>query len=205
MTIQKMSVGQLQTNCYLVWGDDNVAAVIDPGDNAEWILSQAQQKGLKIEAVLLTHLHIDHFLAVPEIVAATAAQLIIPKDEAPALQDDARSLMSWLRSEYRFSLSPDRLVGEGDTVNVGSLAFTVWHTPGHTAGSSCYVCEDTIFSGDTLFEGSCGRIDLPSGDSLELRRSLLRLGAVKEDYRVMPGHGSDTTLQREKSDNPFMK
>lgn len=205
MNVQKLVLGALQTNCYVVWDEQGAAAVIDPADNAEAILSFAWENGLMIQTLLLTHLHIDHFLAVPQLLAATDAALVIPKEEESALADSERSLQCWLRPEYRFTLYPHRLVGEGDTVEVGALRFLVWHTPGHTAGSSVYLCDDTLFTGDTLFEGSAGRTDLPSGDAAALQKSLQRLAAQEEDYKVYPGHGNSTTLRRECAANPFMK
>lgn len=205
MTIYTLPVGELSTNCYLAADNGGRAAVIDPGDEAARILETAAARGLTIEAVLLTHLHIDHFAAVPQLLAATGAELILPKAEQPALADDLRSLMVWLPQEHRFTLSPDRLVEEGDTVTVGALTFTFWHTPGHTGGSGCWRCGDALFCGDTLFAGSAGRTDLPSGDAAAQRRSLRRLADFPEDLRVLPGHGEESTLSAECRCNPFLK
>lgn len=205
MTIYTLPVGELATNCYLVADESGCAAVIDPGDEAARILEYAAARGLKIEAVLLTHLHIDHFAAVPPVLAASGATLILPRAEEPALRDDLRSLMMWLPATARFTLSPDRLVEEGDTVRVGTLCFTFWHTPGHTGGSGCWRCGDALFCGDTLFAGSAGRTDLPSGDTMTLRRSLRRLADCPEDLRLFPGHGEATTLAAERRYNPFLK
>ncbi len=201
-----LTVGQLGTNCYLVWGAKKRAAVIDPGDEAERILAAAQAHGLTVEAVLLTHLHIDHFLALPALLQQTGARFVLPLEEAAALDDVARNLMNWLVPQARFSLPrPTETVGEGDTVAVGDVSFTVWHTPGHTAGSSCYLCEDTLFCGDTLFERSVGRCDLPSGDGAVLADTLARFATMSQDLRLLPGHGAATTLFEEQKHNPYMK
>ena len=204
-TVRVLPVGDLSENCYLVYDAEGNGVFIDPGDEADFLLRAAAERGVSVKAVLLTHLHIDHFGAVPEILAATGAELILPEKEAPALTDPRRSLMVWRPAEERFSLTPDRLVGEGDRVTVGTLTFEVWETPGHTAGSVCYRCGDALFSGDTLFAGSVGRWDLPSGDEAALRRSLRRLAAVPDDCRVLPGHGGETTLLTEIRENPYMK
>lgn len=201
-----LTVGQLGTNCYLAWGANKRCAVIDPGDEAERILEEVARRGLTVEAVLLTHVHIDHFLALPALLAATAARFVLPKGEEEALKDSGRSLMAWLPPSARFALpQPSEMVGEGDEVSVGDLTFTVWHTPGHTAGSSCYRCGNTLFCGDTLFQGSVGRCDLPSGDGAVLRRTLARFSALREDLRLMPGHGGETSLFVEQKCNPYMK
>ena len=206
MNVLTLSVGQLATNCYLVWDDAGHAAVIDPGDEAARILEEAAARDLVIEAVLLTHLHVDHVLALPALLEATDAMFVLPKEECPALTDEARSLLSWLPPVARFAMpAPQKIVEEGDIVTVGELAFTVWHTPGHTAGSSCYVLDNALFCGDTLFVGSVGRCDLPSGDETALSATLLRLSRLSADYQIFPGHGASGTLAHEKIHNPFMK
>ncbi len=206
MEYLSLTVGQLDTNCYLVWGADKQAAVIDPGDDADRLLQEAAARGLTVAAVMLTHLHIDHFLALPALLRETGARFILPQQEAPALNDNARNLMNWLTPSARFSLPcPTETVEEGDTVSVGDLTLAVWHTPGHTAGSSCYRCEDTLFCGDTLFQGTVGRCDLPSGDGTVLRQTLQRFAAMEEDLCLLPGHGPATTLFVEQKTNPYMK
>ncbi|MBE6756967.1 MAG: MBL fold metallo-hydrolase [Ruminococcaceae bacterium] len=201
-----LTVGELATNCYLVWGADKQAAVIDPGDEAERILAAASARGLTVRAVMLTHLHIDHFLALPALLEKTGARFVLPQEELPALDDSARNLMNWIAPAARFTLPrPTETVGEGDTVTVGQLTFTVWHTPGHTAGSSCYRCEDTLFCGDTLFQGSVGRCDLPSGNGAVLMNTLARLAVVTEDMTLLAGHGPATTLFDEQKTNPYLK
>ena len=205
MNVVTLTVGALGTNCYLVWGKDKKAAVIDPGDEAARILSAVEERGLTLDTVLLTHLHADHFLALPALVAA-GARFVLPNDEVPALADPARNLISWFSPvETGFLPTPALTVGEGDTVTVGDLTFTVWHTPGHTAGSSCYLCEDTLFSGDTLFQGSVGRCDLPSGNMFVLQQTLNRLAKIEENLHILSGHGPATMLFDEQKSNPYMK
>lgn len=205
MQIETLTVGALSTNCYLVADAHGEAVVIDPGDEAARLLQAAAAHEWHIRAVLLTHLHIDHFLAAPELCAKTDAPLILPRAEQAGLQDESRSLMTWLPPAARFTLSPDRLVEDGDTVQVGALTLTFWHTPGHTAGSGCWLCEDALFCGDTLFAGSVGRTDLPSGDGAVQRETLRRLAARPEDWRLFPGHGAPSTLATERRSNPYLK
>ena len=102
------------------------------------------------------------------------------------------------------TVQPDVLVNEGDTVQVGQMAFQVLLTPGHTEGSLCFICDNALFSGDTLFQGSCGRTDLETGDWGEIMKSLKRLKVLPGDYHVYPGHGPATTLEAERRSNPYM-
>jgi len=203
MEIITVKVGMIGTNCYLAH-DGNAAAVIDPGDAPEKILTEAERHHLKIEAVLFTHTHFDHILAAPAVLAATGAKLYCPGLDAPALSDPGVSMLSFVSMPKNFSLIPDRLLDEGDAVEVGNLHFTVWHTPGHTPGSSCYLCGDTLFSGDTLFFEECGRCDLPGGNFTEMKRSLTRITAWPGDLRVLPGHDQETTLAHERAYNPYI-
>lgn len=203
MTIETLPVGELATNCYIVADETGAAVVIDPGDEAARILEAVGER--RVEAVLLTHMHIDHFMAAPAVCRETGAPLILPRAEQPALEDDLRSLMMWLPPEDRFTLLPDRFVDEGDTLDAGTLHFTFWLTPGHTAGSGCWRCGDALFCGDTLFVGSAGRTDLPSGNTDALRHSLRRLSEIPENLRLFPGHGACGTLDEERRHNPYLK
>ena len=197
MEIRTLPVGQLDTNCYIVWEADGQAVVIDPGAQAGRILDEADAAGVRVRAVLLTHVHFDHILAAREIMNATGAELLVPAGDEPALTSPARSLLAMFLPGCRYDLQADRLLADGDTVTVGGLTLTVMHTPGHTPGSSCYI-------GDTLFAGGAGRTDFPGGDEAALRRSLKRLAALEGDYRVFPGHEESTTLQRERLENPYV-
>ena len=204
MEIRTLPVGQLDTNCYIVWEADGQAVVIDPGAQAGRILDEADAAGVRVRAVLLTHVHFDHILAAREVMNATGAKLLVPAGDEPALTSPARSLLAMFLPGCRYDLQADRLLVDGDTVTVGGLTLTVMHTPGHTPGSSCYIGDGVIFSGDTLFAGGAGRTDFPGGDEAALRRSLKRLAAWEGDYRVFPGHEESTTLQRERLENPYV-
>lgn len=204
MNIQTFTVGDLSTNCYLVW-EGNRAFIVDPGDEADRLLAALKERGLTLEAVFLTHLHFDHFLAVPALVAATGARLMIPAGEAELIGNEKLTFLDMVPPARRPVLRPDRLLREGEQAAVGSLTVTLWETPGHSAGGACYRCGDALFSGDTLFAGTVGKFDPPWGNRADMVKSLARLAACPEDLKVYPGHGPATTLVREQRTNPFLK
>ena len=195
MEIRTFPVGSYQTNCYIVWGDDaDSCVVIDPGYEPEYLLEQVHCLGKELQAILLTHGHFDHVGGVKALAQQTGCRVYICEEDLalkPALT--AGEIL------YTDTYS------EGDVLELAGLRFQVLHTPGHTPGSVCLVCGDTIFSGDTLFAGTCGRTDLPGGDMLQILRSLARLAQLEGDYRVLPGHGEDSTLDAERRGNPFMQ
>lgn len=201
--IDTLVLGSYQTNCYIVRNSASQScAVIDPGYEAGKVLDSVKKLGLTIDAVLLTHGHFDHVGAVEEIVTATGCKLW--------MRESDWSMPNSPMHNYLFPLAncdfTEVLFCEDfEEITAGGLTFTVWETPGHTWGSVCYFCQDVIFSGDTLFAGSCGRTDLPGGDWKTIQNSLARLAELEGDYRVCPGHGPATTLKTEKRANPYMK
>ena len=200
MTIRTLPVGMLGTNCYLIYDENKKGLIIDPGAEGERLLTTIRREGVEVELVLLTHVHYDHIGAVEDIQEATGAGLAVPRLEEPSFRTPARSLLGTVSD-----LQADRLLDEGYVVCVGELSFRVMSTPGHTAGSYCYVGDGVIFSGDTLFARDVGRTDLPGGSEAALERSLAALAALPGDYRVFPGHGPDTTLERERRFNPYVQ
>lgn len=193
--IYPMILGDYQTNCYLVWGgDSDTCVVIDPGYAPEQVLARAESLGKRIEAILLTHGHFDHVGGVRGIAAETDCDVYLCKlDRTMPPQLTAGPL--------HFTHTYE----EGDTVQAAGLTFRVLHTPGHTPGSVCLAAEDALFSGDTLFAGSCGRTDLPGGSWEEITHSLDRLSRLPGAFTVYPGHGEFTTLDRERQFNPYMR
>lgn len=194
MKIYTLPLGQLQTNCYLVADGDGVAAVIDPAAEPERILQTARESSLTIRAILLTHGHFDHVGAIAGLTQALHCPVWMHENEL--------TLPEYLTDGPLYYTDG---YGEGDTVTVGKLNFTVLHTPGHTPGSVCLRCEDALFTGDTLFAGSCGRTDFSGGSGSEMCRSLRRLAQLPGDLAVYPGHGEATTLEREKRENPYLR
>ncbi len=195
MHIQCLPLGDYQTNCYIIWEENSsTCAVIDPGYQAETVLRFAASHHKTIETVLLTHGHFDHVGAVRDIAAATDCRVYLcEKDLSMPPQMTAGPL--YYTDTY----------ADGDLITTAGLTLQVIHTPGHTPGSVCLLCGDALFSGDTLFAGSCGRTDFPGGSTREILRSLQRLAALPDDFQVFPGHAEGTTLQRERQYNPFMK
>ena len=190
-----MALGAYQTNCYMIWAEESdKCVVIDPGYDADTVLDQAKEQGKTIEAILLTHGHFDHVGAVRDIAAETdCAVYICPDDLSMPPQLTAGPL--YYTHTY----------GEGDVLQLAGLSIRVIQTPGHTRGSVCLITGDSMFSGDTLFEGSCGRTDLPGGDWAVILQSLKRLKEMTKDYKVYPGHGCATTLADEQKYNPYMR
>ena len=191
--ITKLTLGLYQVNTYLLFNDAGEALVIDPGYEADAILDALEGKTLK--AIVLTHGHFDHVGAVKELVAETGCEVYIHAAEATL-----PPMMTAGELYYT------RTYAEGDTVTpISGVELKVLHTPGHTPGSVCLLWGDQMFSGDTLFEGSCGRVDFPGGDPQEMLKSLHRLASLQAEYQVHPGHGECTTLNREKGYNPYLR
>jgi len=205
MKILRFSVGVMMTNCYFIVDEESAAcAVVDPGEDADKILAKLKDKGLRVEAILLTHGHFDHIMALPALVAATGAKVMLhEKDEALYSDNDLNCMRRFAGVDL--PMPPiDRLLRESDEIAVGGSRIRVLHTPGHTEGSVCYLCGEDLITGDTLFAGSCGRSDLPGGDYRTLLSSLHRLRDLPDDYRIFPGHGTSSHLERERHTNVYL-
>ena len=191
---------ELETNTYLVLNGKR-AFVVDPGDGAEDILLRAKEEDATIEEVLLTHAHFDHIGGVAAL-QRVGALVVMHRDDVPLISSFKNLAFYAGRTVEKFL--PDVTVAGGETLDVAGIAVKVLHTPGHTSGGVCYIAEDVIFSGDTLFELSYGRTDFPTGSFKELKNSVVnRLFALKGEYRVLPGHGAPTTLSFEREHNPI--
>ncbi len=198
-TMKRIEMGPLGENCYIIFENaTGETAVIDPGlFNAK--LREAIGDPTKVKYILLTHGHFDHVTGVPELKALTGAEIVIhSEDEAGMKRELPRSLSSAMPE-----IKADRTVNDGDALELGTLSFRVLHTPGHTKGGVCYILEDVIFSGDTLFLHDIGRMDFPGGDWREMVVSLQRLADLPGDYTVYPGHGPLTTLEFERKNNRY--
>ena len=198
MQIHSLQVGPIGTNCYILEDDQtNLAAVIDPGDEPELIQEALEKEGVEVRYLLLTHGHYDHTTAVP------ALHRVYPQADIYIHQADANGAGSTL-----FPLAGEvddlKLYDEGDVIRLGDHEIQVLHTPGHSPGSVTLKVEDVLFTGDTLFAGSCGRTDLRGGSYEQIMQSLKRLGELKGDFHVCPGHEATSTLERERRSNPFL-
>jgi len=204
MIIEHIVLGMLHTNCWILGDPETRECVLfDPGTNFEKITAFLEEKDLRVKAILLTHGHFDHVMAARLLQDHTGAQVMICRPDEIILSPDQVLHRGYMRQEYQ-PPRIDRLLYDGDTFTCGSLTFKVMRTPGHTAGSCCVLCQDVMVSGDTLFEGCCGRWDL-GGDERDMMISLNRLYHLPGDYKVLPGHGPATTLEKERKLNPYMK
>lgn len=198
MLIKTIEVGNLETNCYIVTDEKSMeSAVIDPGDDSNFILDYIESNKMNVKAIFLTHGHFDHTSAVHAVREATGAAVYINSRDI----SDGKG-----RSMFKFVPDGDvQRFDDGDTVWVGELEFRVMHTPGHSPGSVTLICGEALFTGDTLFAGSCGRTDLEGGDMRILMESLKRIGLLKGDFEVYPGHMGSSMLSIERATNYYMK
>jgi len=183
MQIKTIKVGELRTNCYVVIDEKTQEAVIiDPGDEAQKIL--AEIKGYKIDKIIITHGHFDHIGAIDEIKQSLKARVLMhPSD-------------NW-------DLEPDVVLSDGDIIQFGGINLKVIHTPGHSPGGICLYTPGHLFAGDTLFSGTCGRVDLPGSSETMMINSLQKLFNLPADTKVYPGHGNATTIGSEKEKGWF--
>ena len=203
ITVHTLVLGPLQTNCYVAHAEtSNTCVVIDPAFSADEILAFTDEKGLKIEALLLTHGHFDHVGAAMDLLFKTGCKLWMHADD---FHMPATPMNDYLYPLHDKKLPNTFFFLPEEEIEAAGLTLSVLETPGHTAGSVCYRCGNVLFSGDTLFAGGCGRTDLPGGDWNTIRKSLHTLAQIPENLRVYPGHGESTTLAQEKQYNPYMR
>jgi hydroxyacylglutathione hydrolase len=209
LKIAIIPVTDFQQNCSIVWDARSmVAAIVDPGGDAAAILDAVQKLGVTVEKILLTHGHLDHAGGVADVVAALGIKVEGPHAGDQALlagieKQSALYGLSGLKNAWS-----DRYLVEGDAVTVGGLVFDVLHVPGHSPGSVVFVSKDAPLAivGDTLFQGSVGRTDLPGGDAALLIGGIkAKLFALPDETLCLPGHGPATSIGREKASNPFVR
>jgi hydroxyacylglutathione hydrolase len=210
LDVRSFTVGPVQENCYIVSAAEQAGAdglrpgvIVDPGDEPERLLEAARSLGVRIEAILLTHCHFDHIGAVAPVARATGAPVYCPELERPVLAD----VMSWVPPGFGpfDSYEAEHTVAGGESLALAGMDFEVHFTPGHSPGHFTYAVPGALLSGDVLFQGSVGRVDLPGGDWAILERSIEELiAAHPEDTIVYPGHMGVTTLGRELDSNPFL-
>ena len=198
MLIKTMPVGHLETNCYIVTNEDTLeCVVIDPGDESNTILDYLEDNHLTCEAIFLTHGHYDHVSACPAVAEETEATVYMND------RDDARRMDSFY---FPYALPENgKNYDDGDVITAAGIDFQILATPGHTPGGVCILAEDALFTGDTLFRGSCGRTDLDGGNLDELMASLKRICSLEGDYEVYPGHMDCSSLVREKNFNYYCR
>jgi hydroxyacylglutathione hydrolase len=204
--IVRLVVGSLSANCYIVGSETTgEGMVIDPGGNADVIYRAILDSELDIKIIVLTHGHSDHIAALYDIQEKTGAEVAIHIEDADFLEGRG-SHSSQFGISYHTPHPPDRLLREGDIIEVGHLAFKVMHTPGHTPGGICLLSEDRVFTGDTLFRRGIGTTIMPGTSRRLLIESIQqRLMALPDDTIVYPGHGRETTIGAERRDNRYIR
>jgi glyoxylase-like metal-dependent hydrolase (beta-lactamase superfamily II) len=210
MITKMFTVGTLYTNCYVVGcNETKEALIIDPGFDTELvakrILREADQLELQIKYIVNTHGHSDHIAGNGIVKKLTSVPILIHEYDAPMLTKATENL-TMLFGLRTVSLPPaDRMLYNGDAIEVGEVMFRVLHTPGHTRGSISILGNDVVFTGDTLFAGSIGRTDLPDSSPKEIMTSLKKLTILPDHIKVYPGHGPASTIGEEKKSNPFLQ
>lgn len=197
MEIQTLSLGHMEVNCYVVSNPETgKCVVIDPGDESNVILDYIEDNRLECEAIMITHGHYDHTGAVATVAEETGATVYMNE------KDDHHG-KTFL---FPYTLPENgKYYDDGDTIEAAGLSFHIMATPGHSAGSVTIVCEDALFTGDTLFKGSCGRVDLESSDPDAEMLSLKYICSIEGEYDVYPGHMDPSTLSREKAFNYYCR
>ena len=208
MDVRMFTVGPVQENCYLFRRDgSDRALIVDPGDEAERLLHAIEELGVELDGILLTHTHFDHVGAVAPVAEATGAEVWVPEMEKPVLAD-IMSFVPWPGFGPYESYDAEHTLKGGEKLELAGFEIDVLFTPGHSPGHVTFSIpdEEVIFSGDVLFQGSVGRVDLPGGDGPTLLESIRTLiESLPEDTTVHPGHMGLTTLGRERATNPFLQ
>ncbi len=208
MILKTLVVGPIGANCYVI-GDEatNEGAIIDPGDDAQRIIQVVKETGLAIQFIIATHGHFDHNGGMREVKDELDCDFLLHKNDLMFVQRSKESAMNW-GIHIEQVPDPDRYVEEGDILKLGSLELKIIHTPGHSPGGICiYIpTENSVFSGDTLFNGSVGRTDFDGGSMEELLKSIKeKLYTLPDDTVVYTGHGEETTIGNEKRQNMFVR
>ena len=203
MKVISEKFGSMDNNCSLIIDEKtNQSALVDCNEFSQKMIDMIGDTDLKY--ILLTHGHFDHIIGVKSVKEKYGAQVVISKEDEPMLNSAKLSLAVFCNAPQN-NVDADIIVKDGDEITLGETKIKVMATPGHTSGSVCYIAENCIFSGDTLFYCSCGRTDFPSGSPEQMMSSLLKLKALDGDYKVYTGHNNLTTLDFERKNNPYMK
>ncbi len=204
MEVTKITVGPISENCYIVKIGEGKAVIIDPGAEGGKIAAELEKQGLVPEKILLTHGHFDHIGAAAFLKDKYKIPIYISEKDECMLSDREKSAAVIAPFMEFNPVTADFILKDGDTVDFGEEKVLVMETPGHSAGSLCFIAADCIFTGDTVFRGSAGRTDLYSGDFRQQEQSLRKLAKLKgRCFKLYCGHGADSTLDEEKRFNPY--
>ena len=206
LVMETLILGMVQTNCYIISNQATKEAIVfDPADKAERIEQYLKANDLVCKAILLTHGHFDHILAASGLSERTNALIYAHEAEADLLTDVRLNASGQIRREC--SLKPDVLLKDQQVLQMAGFMIRVIHTPGHTAGGTCYYFTGhrLLISGDTLFKGDIGRYDLPTGNGNQLVESICnKLMVLEDEVKVYPGHGPSTTIGYERDNNIYL-
>lgn len=208
MLIKGLEVGPYLSNCYVVGSEKTRdGMIVDPGAEADRILKTVAELGLSIKLIVATHMHVDHIGALAEVKEATGADFAVHETEGTkeVMRASHQMTASLLGGSFGPPPEPDRLLRDGDVLEIGELGFTVLHTPGHSPGGICLVGDGVVFAGDTLFNFSIGRTDFPGGSYEQIMHSIhSKLMVLPDETRVLCGHMQETTIGLERQRNPFV-
>ena len=204
MKIKTIPVGMLQANCYIISTENNNAIAIDCGAEPEKIMRYIESEKLVLKKILLTHGHFDHIGAVAQIVKKTNATVYIHSLDSKMLTDNRLNLASTIGTRIE-PIEKFEEIEDGDIITQDELEFKVLNTKGHTKGGVCYICKNSIFTGDTLFRGEVGRTDFPGGSFPEILASVKKIADIEGNFDVYSGHGESSTLERERNQNMYIK
>lgn len=206
MILKTLAVGMYETNCYVIGSESTKQGmIIDPGAEPGNILNMVEKLRLSIAWIVITHTHFDHIGALKAVKDATGAKLAIHEAETEGAKQAIDQALGVMTGSVGKPAKPDRLLEDGDIIDIGDLQFTVLHTPGHSRGGISLVGQGVVFSGDTLFNSGVGRTDFPGCSHTQLMASIRnKLMALPDETVVFPGHGPETTIGAERRINPFL-
>lgn len=202
--IMKLVVGQLQENCFILFDENKDAFIVDPGASSEVIIEAIEKNSLNIKYILLTHGHFDHVGAVATLAKKFKAPIYLSKKDRKFLESPREVRASSFGMEIE-AADVDVFVKDGDEIPFSDSIIKVIETPGHTLGSVCYLLNNYLFAGDTLFNGSIGRTDFPESDHALMIESLKKLKELDDDIYVLSGHGPESQISYEKIANPYLR
>ncbi len=206
--IKTVVVGDISTNCYLLYGFDKTAAIIDPGDQADKIIKALEAEGLTPKYILLTHGHHDHIGAIKPLRAHYPnIKVGIGREDAEMICNPEINYAKYRRNSADLfdNLHEDFTFSDGDVIELDDLKIAVIECPGHSAGGVCFICEGEMFTGDSLFAGDIGRTDLHRGSYETLVQSVTRIMLLEGEYNVYPGHGPKSTMAHERKHNNYVR